>query len=194
MKTEIRAFIAIELPNSVKDFLREIVDDLKKYETDIRWVKIEGMHLTLKFLGSVPVELISQIEHASKKVFTNQPPVELHVAGLGAFPDLKRPRVIWAGCQDVGEQLKPLVTSLENALEPLGFAKEKRPFNPHFTLGRVKSSRGITNLVPIIKKQLNVSGPTFTTDHAVLFESILKPSGAEYVEICRFNFITTDNN
>jgi RNA 2',3'-cyclic 3'-phosphodiesterase len=188
MKMEIRAFIAIELPEEVVTFLAEMSSFLKKHGGDVKWVRPEAIHLTLKFLGNVPAELIEKIEHAAKPLFSGQSDVHLGIRGLGAFPTLKRPRVIWAGCQDSKSRLAPLVAQLEDVLQPLGFAKEKRDFNPHLTLGRVRSNDRIADLVSAVSQKMDVSGPTFVADHAVLFESVLSPSGATYSEICRFNF------
>jgi RNA 2',3'-cyclic 3'-phosphodiesterase len=188
MKTEIRAFIAIELPSEVKTFLGDMTSFLKKLGGDVKWVRPEGIHLTLKFLGNIPTELIEEIERAAQPVFSAQPVIGVGIKGLGAFPTLKRPRVIWAGCQDSKDRLPPLVAQLEDVLQPLGFAKEKRVFSPHLTLGRVRSNDRIADLVAAVKEKIDVTGPSFVADNAVLFESVLSPSGAQYSEIFRFGF------
>jgi RNA 2',3'-cyclic 3'-phosphodiesterase len=188
MKTEIRAFIAIELPSEVKTFLGDMTSFLKKLGGDVKWVRPDGIHLTLKFLGNIPTDLIEEIERAAKPVFSAHPVIGVGIKGLGAFPTLKRPRVIWAGCQDSKDRLPPLVAQIEDVLQPLGFAKEKRVFNPHLTLGRVRSNDRIADLVAAVKEKTDVTGPSFVADHAVLFESVLSPSGAQYSEICRFGF------
>ncbi len=184
---EVRAFIAIELPGAVKSFLKSISDELKKCGGPVRWVQPEGIHLTLKFLGSIHAGLLPQIEEAARPLFNKHEPIHLQVVGLGAFPDLKRPRVVWAGLSDSAGALPPLVNRLENLLEPLGFAKEKRPFNPHLTLGRFKSNERNVDLIEAIRHKMNIPGPSFVADHVVLFQSILKPSGAEYVQLFRFD-------
>jgi RNA 2',3'-cyclic 3'-phosphodiesterase len=191
MKTEIRAFIAIELPPEVKTFLGDMTSFLKKHGGDVKWVRSEGIHLTLKFLGNVPTELIEEIERAAQPVFSAQLVIGVDIKGLGAFPTLKRPRVIWAGCRDSKDRFPPLVAQIEDVLQPLGFAKEKRDFNPHLTLGRVRSNDRIADLVAAVKEKIDVTGPSFVADHAVLFESVLSPSGAQYSEICRFDFSAT---
>ncbi|MGO9571097.1 MAG: RNA 2',3'-cyclic phosphodiesterase [Desulfomonilaceae bacterium] len=190
MKTgeEVRAFIAIELPESVKSFLTKISTELKKCGGHVRWVRPEGIHLTLKFLGSVPSDLVPRIQEAALPLFKEQKPAQLHVSRLGAFPNLMRPRVVWAGLEDPTGALPPLVDRLETALEPLGFPKEKRPFNPHLTLGRFKSNEGSSELVEAIRDKMDIVGPSFVADHAVIFESVLKPSGAEYFQLFRFDY------
>lgn len=186
--SEIRTFIAIELPKEVKDFLKKIADDLKSVGADVSWVKPQGMHLTLKFLGSVKREVIPRIEQAVSPIFARQSICEFQISNLGAFPNLMRPRVIWAGLKDRTHSLAPLATELEDRLESLGFAKEKRSFNPHLTLGRVRSSNRLKDLAEATRLKMDLVGPIFTADCAVLFQSVLKPSGAEYHQLKRFGF------
>lgn len=190
MKTggEVRAFIAIELPESVKSFLMKISAELKLCGGPVKWVRPEGIHLTLKFLGSVPSDLLPRIQEAALPLFGKQKPTQLHVSRLGAFPGLRRPRVVWAGLEDPAGVLSPLVNNLENVMEPLGFPKENRPFNPHLTLGRFKSNEKCSELIEAIRQEMDIVGPSFVADHAILFESVLKPSGAEYFKLFRFDY------
>jgi 2'-5' RNA ligase len=191
MKTDagkIRAFIAIELPDTVKEFLEDISSRLKKCRADVKWVRTNGMHLTLKFLGNVDVDLLPIIERDLRMIFTEQKPFSLRVLGLGAFPGLARPRVVWAGLNDPGNMTPPLASKVDEILEPLGFQREKRPFAPHLTLGRVRSNKNSGDLVEAVRQSMDISGPTFVADHAVLFESVLKPTGAEYSAIGSFHF------
>jgi RNA 2',3'-cyclic 3'-phosphodiesterase len=185
---EIRSFIAIELPEPVKRFLDAMSADLKKCGADVKWVKSSGIHLTLKFLGNVKTELIPVIDQRVRPLFAGQRPIHIHVSGLGAFPSLGRPRVIWAGLQVPGSTLSTLVRQLEQEMELLGFSAEKRAFSPHLTLGRVRSGRGVSDLIDVLRQRMDVVGPTFEADHATLFKSVLKPSGAEYFSISRFDF------
>ncbi len=184
----IRAFIAIELPSNVRDFLEEIATQLKKCGADVKWVRINGIHLTLKFLGYVSTDLIATIQDELNPIFQEQKPFILEVSQLGAFPGLSKPRVIWAGLNDPTNVLRPLTSRLEDALEPFGFKPEKRPFTPHLTLGRVRSSRNSHDLIEMIRQKGELIGPNFLTDHAVLFQSVLKPSGAEYFILRSFDF------
>lgn len=185
---EIRAFIAIELPETVKSFLKKVSSELKVCGGDVRWTRPEGIHLTLKFLGSVRNDLLPRIEEAALPLFKEQKPTQLNVFGLGAFPNLRRPRVVWAGLQESTGVLTPLVERLGDVLEPLGFSKENKPFSPHLTLGRFRSSDRSSDLVEAIRQKMDVAGPSFVADHAVLFRSILKPSGAEYFKLFRFDY------
>lgn len=182
----VRAFVAIDIPEQVRSFLEGISSDLKRTGADVRWVRSHGIHLTLKFLGEIPRDMISLLERDLRPVFLESGPFPIHVSGLGAFPNLRRPRVVWAGLKDPTGTLAPLAARVESALLPHGFKKEKRGFNPHLTLGRVKSARGQPDLVEEVRQRMDLCGPSFTVDSGVLFRSILKPSGAEYHPLCRF--------
>jgi 2'-5' RNA ligase len=185
---QVRAFVAIELSSEAKSFLATIVTDLKKTAADVKWARPEGMHLTLKFLGNISTDLIPVLEARLGPVFCVQKAVSLRVNGLGAFPNLGRPRVIWAGLQDSEDALGPLARRVEELLVPLGFDREKRAFTPHLTLGRVRSNRKMADLVEEVRQNIDVEGPSFRADHAVLFQSILRPTGAEYHSLVRFPF------
>lgn len=186
---EIRAFIAVELPDAVREFLAEISAELKRTGGDVKWVRPESIHLTLKFLGAVRNELVPEIEAVAVPVFSRQQPFVVQAKGLGAFPHLGRPRVIWAGLEDREGRLGPLAGLVESAVVPLGIPRERKSFNPHLTLGRVRSDKGRTDLVETVRQRMEVIGPSFSVDHAVLFQSILKPSGAEYRALRRFDFL-----
>jgi RNA 2',3'-cyclic 3'-phosphodiesterase len=183
----VRGFIALELPGAVKAFLSETASDLKKCRADVKWVRPEAMHLTLKFLGDVRGDLIPAIEHELQSVLSGQAAMDMRVTGLGAFPGLNKPRVIWAGLKDASGRLAPLAASLEKALEPLGFEAEKRSFSPHLTLGRVRSNAGLREMVEAVRQRMDAPGPKFVANRVVFFESVLKPSGAEYFPLSSFD-------
>lgn len=184
----VRVFFAVELPDTVKSFLKRVVQELKQCGGDVKWTNPAGMHLTLKFIGEITADRLTQIEQVARPVCRGQTASVHRVSQIGVFPDFRRPRVIWAGCSDESSNLSNLANRLEDALEPLGFAKEKRAFKPHLTLGRLRSNKGLGNLVEGIRDRMDVAGPSFTSDHAILFRSVLKPSGAEYSELFRFDF------
>ncbi len=184
----VRAFLAIEIPGEVISFLSDLTTALKATRAHVRWVRPEGIHLTLKFLGAIQTDLIPTLDRRLGPVFSESAPTRLEVRGLGCFPHLRRPRIIWAGLEDRAGLLVPLVGLLEDHLADLGFKKERRPFSPHLTLGRVKPGKNISDLVEEVRNRMDVVGPSFTADRAILFRSILKPSGAEYVQLRRFDF------
>lgn len=185
---EIRAFMAIDLPPEVKSFILRVGTDLKKTGADVKWTRPEGTHLTLKFLGNISGDLVNAIDRLLRPECLRVSPITLTLRGLGAFPNLARPRVFWIGVQDSDAGLVPLASRVESQLEQLGFTPEKRPFSPHLTLGRVRSNKRMNELVGEVRQSMHLPGPTFTADHAVLFQSILKPSGAEYRPLITFPF------
>lgn len=185
---EVRAFIAIEVPPDAKAFLDRLSSELRRTRADVKWVRPEAIHITLKFLGQVRSDLVPVLEQELTPVFSEFSPPELQIRGLGAFPNLGRPRVVWAGLNEPKRTLPVIAARLDEALERFGFEREKRPFNPHLTLGRVRSNSGLSDLIETIRRKMDVEGPALTADHAVLFRSILKPAGAEYRGLCRFDF------
>jgi 2'-5' RNA ligase len=188
---EIRSFIAIELPDEVKQFIKDLSNQCKKMGGDVRWVRPSAMHLTLKFLGNVDPGLLDSIKDALTPVFTECSPFSLQISGVGAFPNLMKPRVVWVGLDDPTDTLVPLVKNVEQCLEPLGFKREKRGFSPHITLGRVKSMKGKSSLIDGIRQLCDTQGPSFIASGATLFKSILKPTGAEYSQLKRFEFTSS---
>ena len=136
---QIRSFVAIELSDHLKQELREPQALLKsKGITDeVRWVKPEGLHLTLKFLGNVPADKVKEIVVAITQARLGVEPFNLTFGGLGCFPTARRPNVIWVGVEGETESLARLQANIENRLSVLGYPPEKRKYTPHLTLGRV---------------------------------------------------------
>jgi 2'-5' RNA ligase len=183
---EVRSFIAIELPDEVKRALTRISDDLRKCGAEVSWVRPGSMHLTLKFLGPTPRVKLPEIRSSMETVFAAVAPFELRLKDVGCFPNLRKPRVIWVGCSDPQHMTVPLVGHIEDALGAIGFPKEDRSFSPHLTLGRVRGLRNSEELIDALRQKKSFDGPKFRVDHAVLFESILHPTGARYNPLARF--------
>ncbi len=131
-----RLFIAIELPAEAQMALRNVQRALPKLPA-VRWTNPANIHLTLQFLGDYPAARVETLLNALRSAESN-PPFELTLATIGAFPNLKRPRIIWAGVTGDTAALTALHRAVVSATAALGFAAEKRPFKPHLTLGRVK--------------------------------------------------------
>ncbi len=134
---QVRSFIAIELPEELKLELVRLQANFRVDKPRIKWVDPKGMHLTLKFLGNVPVPKINAITRAITESAAKISPFQLEVGRLGAFPSLKRVQVVWVGLGGELDSIKKLHRLLETSLSQLGFATEKRPFSPHLTLARV---------------------------------------------------------
>ena len=185
---KIRAFLAIELDVPSREYLTEMSAKLKKSNADVSWVKVSNAHLTLKFLGEISDDSVIAIEKALKSPTESQHPFELCLTGAGAFPNVERPRVVWVGLEDKGGILNILFNNLENAFENIGFPRENRAFNPHITLGRVRSGSGKLALANAILNNSTSRGPCLKVTGATLFRSDLRPSGVIHTPLLRFRF------
>lgn len=182
-----RLFIAIDLPDSVRAALaseQARLRDACAGSGDIRWTRPEGVHLTLKFLGEVAATRLPEVTTALDGLGRFEP-FEIEVGGFGFFPSARRPRVFWVGLE-APPALGDLAKRVEVAMEPLGFAREDRPFQPHLTLARFDSQRPQPALEVALQKSGAVSFGRFTVTEFFLFESKLRPGGAEYSRIARF--------
>jgi len=136
---QVRSFIAIELPDEVKSGIAQLQAQLKTgKQPPVKWVNPYSIHLTLKFLGSIAVDKISEITGAMEVAVKRMSPFHLEVKGLGVFPNLRRVQVVWVGVSGEVDQLSRLQQGIESNLVPLGFTPESRPFTPHLTLARLR--------------------------------------------------------
>lgn len=179
----IRSFLAIELPKSILKKIEEVQGDLRLTRADVRWVNPGKIHLTLKFFGNIEELKIDPIFKSVEETIRNIHPFSLKVKGLGAFPHLKNPRVIWMGLLDGSEVLISFQKQIETQLEKIGFQPEDRPFHPHLTLGRMRSSRGKEDLVERMEKYREEEFGDFQIARVVLFKSDLKPTGPIYTSL-----------
>jgi RNA 2',3'-cyclic 3'-phosphodiesterase len=181
---EIRSFIAIELPEEVKCGLLMLQNRLKSVDPDCaKWVAPSGIHLTLKFLGNVNSDKIDSVIQAMRQAAKSVSPFHLELNGLGAFPNLRRVQIVWAGIIGDLDTLNTLQSNLETALIPSGFQPEKRPFTPHLTLARMRD-----NATPLQRQTLGeaISKTKFESQMIIqvrclsLMKSQLTRAGAIY--------------
>ena len=188
--TTIRAFLAIEPPKEVLRKILDIQNRLRKLSAnmDIRWVKTDGMHLTLKFLGDVPEKDVPAISSAAGGAASSTGPLGFSVSGLGVFPDIRRPRVVFLEIKGDVDKLASLQKKIESALAAIGFPEETRPFRPHLTLGRIRSAKGTAELEKELGKSDFYTAGQFAAKELCLFKSDLTPHGAVYtqVAVCPF--------
>lgn len=182
-----RLFVALDLPDSVRAALRELIAGLRRAEPGAHWVRTEGMHLTLKFIGEQPAEKQAAIQQALAGV-ARTGPVTLRVAGLGYFPSERRPRVFWAGVE-ASENLAALATNIEAALEPLGIARERRAYLPHLTLARFPSPAPAPHLQAAVAALGATDCGSFEAAEFYLYQSKLSPRGAEYAKLASFSLV-----
>lgn len=185
---KIRTFIAIELDENIKDGLTGLQERLKGEvsQGSVRWVRPEGIHLTLKFLGDVPADQIGEITEALRKSCQGFAPFSLSCGGLGCFPNFKHPRVVWVGIQEETKALARLHKSIEENVAPLGYPTEKRKFSPHLTLGRVQrrvSSGDLRRLGDLVAASEIGTLGQMQVRSVSLMRSDLRPSGAMYTRL-----------
>ena len=182
----LRAFIAVEIPRELQEAVGKAMAPLQKgIGAIVRWVPVENMHLTLKFLGDVSptnVEMLSEMLRAEANLFHC---FELRLSGLGSFPNLKRPRVIYIGMQ-APAMLETLQRGIEAASRRLGYETEERGFSPHLTIGRVKQNVTATEQQTIRRAleetSIDLLG-TARVDSVHLYKSDLKPTGSVYTRL-----------
>jgi len=177
-----RTFIAIELSDHVKKKIEQLQAPLKKTNTFVSWVKPENIHITLKFLGEVPENKINEVFSATGKALEGAKKFTMSLKGLGAFPDVRRPRVIWIGSGSGEKELSYLANRVEEEMEKIGFPKENRKFSAHFTIGRVKSSKNIEKLMELVKSS-DFSTEEIEIKEVVVMKSQLHPAGAIYTPL-----------
>jgi RNA 2',3'-cyclic 3'-phosphodiesterase len=179
----IRAFLAIDLLDSLRPGLAQVQGELKRSGAEVRWVPVGNIHLTLKFFGNVPDDEIGTLALAAREVAAAATPLELRVTGAGAFPNPRAPRVVWVGLGGEVAALTQLFYRLEKAFAVLGYPPEGRAFNPHLTLGRVKSPVNRDRLARLLAKLPPLNWPPFEVKELILFQSVLSPQGSTYTPL-----------
>ncbi len=180
-----RCFIAIGISDEIKGKIRILIDKMRHLSKGVRWVPIENIHLTLKFLGEVNEGLIPDIKNRLILLKNKYNPFKIDIKGTGAFPNPKHPNVLWIGVEP-SEQLKRLYLDIEEAMYECGFEKEDREFSPHLTIGRIKDRKGIDLVIKELYTIKDIFFGSIDIREFLLMRSILKPTGAEYSEIARF--------
>ena len=178
-----RTFIAINLNQEIKKTLSRLIDELDmldKGNKKIRWVKQEGMHLTIKFLGEISQEKALEIKNVLERISEKFKSFILKIKGTGRFPPGgKNPRVFWVGIEEE-KTLFALQSQLEGEMEKLGFPREQRKFRPHLTLGRVKTFSSLRETLLLIDKYRERNLGEMDVEKITFIQSVLKPTGAEY--------------
>jgi 2'-5' RNA ligase len=175
-----RAFIAVDIGPMQK--LVDLSEALRASGADIKLVEPENIHITLKFLGDTDEELIDPITDGITDSIQGVKPFEVRFEGMGAFPKLDYMRVVWVGLEGT-EPLVQISRKLDSALAPLGFKKDKKGFNPHITIARVRSPRGKSELRNIIDSHsTNIFG-SINVSSITLKKSVLSSAGPTYTDI-----------
>jgi 2'-5' RNA ligase len=178
--TTIRTFIALHLPAAIEQTLLDTIAQYRPHfpAGSVRWVQPQQLHLTLRFLGETAVSHLPALQQGLDQIASHHAPLTLSLGALGCFPNGQRPRVFWVGLAGELVRLHALQREIEGLVNQVGWEREKRPFSPHLTLGRVNDARqlaGATWRGPLASGETQMRLATIA-----LIESQLRPSGAIY--------------
>ena len=181
-----RCFLAIVLPEEIRRAIGRCLNGFRAEGGGISWVRLEGIHLTIKFLGEIETMRFQDVSTMVRETAREFPGFELTIGGRGVFPDAKQPRVLWIGVHEPPKVLADLAEALETGLSRIGFPREKHPFRAHLTAARVRPSMKGKEPERLLARWL--LGPdetfgTFRTDGIVLMQSILERGGAVYTRV-----------
>lgn len=183
-----RAFVAIDLSADVRAAVVAAQTTLREAapRADVRWAETEKLHLTLKFLGEVAEARLDDVVAALAEAASRHRPFWLAAGGIGGYPSIGRPRVLWAGLASGHREIGLLAADVERAVEPLGFPREARPFSGHVTLGRVRSPRGVSRVTKAAAGLADRAFGQWRVGEMVLYRSYLRPTGSIYEPLARF--------
>jgi len=191
----IRVFLAVELSSEVQEKLTHLQQQLRTTLPPINWVRPESIHLTLKFLGYVEPSTVSQLLSVLEPLGEKREVFSMDVQGLGVFPQVKHPRVLWVGLSGNTQALNDLVFDIEAPLEPLGFPSEEKSYHPHLTLARIKRENvkvgSVFMQTGVLADKQHLG--TLTIDRFTLFQSDLGPSGAKHTVLWTVPFLVNSS-
>ncbi len=186
-----RAFVAVELPEATRFRLQEEIIRLRKAGGRVSWVRPEHMHLTLRFLGDITEDQKTAIAQTLLGVCADAVPMRLAVEGIGAFPNLRRPAVVWAGIRLVEGDLAGLQSKIEQTARKIGLVPDNKPFHPHVTLARIRDLSLAGGLAEAMRDRAGGDTPAFGDEFeaaaVALFRSDLKPGGPEHTRLEEFS-------
>lgn len=181
----LRVFLAADLSPDLCQKVEQLQRHLRGVLPRVNWVRSESIHLTLKFLGNVDPAMVEQLLTAIQPIRTTQAPINLEIRGLGVFPDVRRPRVLWVGCTGDLPALLNLVSLLECALEPLGFGPGEKSYHPHLTLARIKQDNSKVGSVltesGLLEQPQNLG--VLRIERITLYRSDPSPNGVNYTAL-----------
>jgi len=178
-----RTFIAVEVPEKIRREIDSFIKEQAKQNVPIKWVKFDNLHITLQFLGEIDESKKKETAAVIAEIARKFTRLQVKLEGIGCFPSPRNPRVLWIGVKEGAEKLCEIAQSLETALSRSGFKEEKR-FHPHLTIGRIKTSCKVDNIL-----EKNIETEPFQVNSITLFKSTLKPEGPIYEELENFPLV-----
>jgi len=193
MNPPVRAFFAIQLPELIKDNIKTNILELKQkfQNSNLKWVDSNNLHITLKFLGELDFHLVEEFANLADKRIKRTKPFELVVKGMGVFPQTKKARVIWIGCENIGPVME-ISKMLEEIGTSLGLSSESREFSAHITIARIKfplEPQALLKLENHINVNRNRLFGSWKVGEFSLYKSDLKPNGPIYSSLRNFNLL-----
>lgn len=178
----IRCFVAVEIPESIQTLLKRVQTDLQSHIHKASWTESGNFHLTLKFLGDVHPEAINDVSEALQRVADTHPPFSIAFGGIGTFPNLARPRVVWMGIKQGASTVTRLAKAVNLELTDLGFSTDNR-FHPHLTLARLRTATNLEPIKNILRKYDTIVGGSMRVNEIALMQSQLHRNGAIYTPL-----------
>ena len=175
-----RAFVAVGLPEHVRHALEALQRELAAARADVKWVEPANLHLTLKFLDEITDDQRIEIEQLLRRIMARQTPVTMRLGGVGAFPSMTAPRVVWVGCEEGAEALAQMAGEIEQEAAALTLRREERPFAAHLTIGRVRSPRGRRELAQAMQQAAWIPPASWVVSTLTFYRSILGSHGSTY--------------
>jgi 2'-5' RNA ligase len=173
----LRLFVAVDVPEHQRRVLERTVAPLREEVRGARWAPLANQHVTIKFLGSTPVELMEEVWEVIGSATAAREPAKVRLTEMGAFPTVRRARVLWCGMDDRAGLLPGMAGALDRGFEPLGFRVEKRVFTPHLTIARFRQPARLEGRLPSLPAE---ELDPFTVEAVGLYRSHLSPKGARY--------------
>ncbi len=189
---KLRTFIAVETPPDVVGRAAQLAKRFAPVGADVKWVAAENLHWTVKFLGDINPRDLAEVCQAIAAAARTVPPFQMTVAGAGAFPNIDRPRTLWLAAGEGGDGLVRLAEAIETETTKIGFRREGRRYEPHLTIGRVRSGGPEqAELGRLLQEHADFAGGTMEVDEVVLFSSELRPEGPVYEALERVELTGT---
>ncbi|HBQ38923.1 MAG TPA: RNA 2',3'-cyclic phosphodiesterase [Candidatus Omnitrophica bacterium] len=183
-----RAFLAVELPADIRRSLADLQSQLAKTRADVKWTEEENLHITMRFLGEITGPQRQGLEEMLRRAASRHHATTVQLDGLGAFPSVDSPRVLWVGIREGQEELTKIAQEIEQGVTALGLPKEDHQFSAHVTLGRVRSPKHRAQLVAAMRAVTWTRPEPFMATHLTLFQSTLTSAGARYTPLVKFPY------
>lgn len=185
----LRTFVAVPLEQECLEELARLRGELAGSGADFRWVSEGNFHITLKFIGNVTPDKVAEIEDILATSLESQRRFKIELEGIGGFPKLSRPKVVWVGVREGADRLSALASTVDKALSKIGIPRERQGFVPHITLGRMRSPEGLGALVSKISTFEWNRSLRSRVESVLLMKSVLTPKGAQYSVLRTFGLV-----